>query len=120
MECSCTARSIDEDGYYSDRTRRAEKQTTCPECGAIIEKGEEYLFSTLFMDGRIYNSKMCKNCESITKQFFSDGWMIGSIISDLESYLDAVWLNDLPSSCISKLSPKAKDLVCDILQNFQE
>lgn len=120
MNCSCNATSIDGDGYYTSRTRKAAKQHICPECGKTIEKGEEYLFSTLFIDGGIYNSKMCKVCESLVDQFFQDGYYCGRIKEDLESYLDDSWNEDLPSKCISKLHPKAKEIVCDMLQHYQD
>jgi hypothetical protein len=120
MECSCNATSIDGDGYYSSRTRIAAKPSECPECGKIIEKGEEYLFTTLFLDGRIHNDKMCKICESIIDQFFQDGYYCGQIHDDLEAYLDSSWAEDLPSKCISRLHPKAKEKVCEILQRYQE
>ena len=120
MNCSCSATSIDVDGYFSSRTRTAAKESVCPECGDKISRGDDYLFTTLFLDGGIYNSKMCKKCESIVDQFFSEGYYCGKIKDDLESYLDASWLDDLPSTCISKLAPAAKELVCDMLQRYQE
>jgi hypothetical protein len=112
--------SIDSDGYHSFRIRKAKKPCLCPECGKTIDKGEEYLFSTMFIDGGIYNSKMCKECESIVDNFFPDGYQIGNIINDLECYIDNSWIDDIPSSCVTKLTPKAKVKVCDILQRYQE
>jgi len=120
MNCSCSATSLDGDGYYSARTRKAAKDSTCPECGKTIRKGEEYLFTTLFLDGAIHNSKMCKACESLVDNFFEEGYKFGQIIEDLESYLDNSWIEDLPSNCISKLHPDAKKVVCDILQRYQD
>jgi hypothetical protein len=120
MNCSCSATSTDGDGYCSSRIRKAAKEHTCPECGKIIEKGEQYLFSTLFIDGGIHNSKMCKICESLVDQFFEDGYYCGRMRDDLESYLDNSWNEDLPSNCISKLHPTAKAIVCDLLQRYQE
>ena len=120
MNCSCSAVSIDGDGYLSSRTRKAAKKSICPECGDEIKKGDEYLFATLFLDGGIYNNKMCKKCESIVDQFFPDGYYCGEVKDDLESYLDSTWIEDLPSSCISKLVPEARSVVCDILQRYQD
>jgi len=79
MNCSCNATSIDGDGYYYSRIRKAAKPTVCPECNKVIEKGEEYLFTTLFFEGRIHNDKMCKICESIVSQFFRNGHRCGHI-----------------------------------------
>lgn len=120
MECSCSAVTVDGEGYYSERTRIAAKKSLCPECGKTIEKGEAYLFTTLFIDGKIHNAKMCEICESIIRQFFPDGYYYGQIIEDLESYLDNSWVDDLPSKCIVKLHPKAREMVCEILQRYQD
>ena len=120
MNCSCSATSIDVDGYFSSRTRTAAKESVCPECGDKILKGDTYLFGSLFLDGGIYNSKMCKKCESIVDQFFHDGYYTGKIKEDLKGYLDSAWIDDLPSSCISKLIPEAKEVVCNLLQRYQE
>lgn len=120
MNCSCSASSYDGDGYYSSRHRIAAKESKCPECGRTIKKGEKYLFMTTFYEGSIVNNKVCKDCESIINNFFEDGFMYGSIYEDLESYIDAAWNDDLPSNCISKLTPDAKESVCDILQRYQE
>lgn len=120
MNCSCSATSIDGDGYFSTRRRRAAKPTICPECKKEIVKGELYIFSTLFLEGRIHNSKMCLECEALVDQFFSDGYYVGRIWEDLEGYLDAAWSEDLPSNCISKLPPAVKAKVCDMLQFYQD
>ena len=119
MDCSCSATSIEGEGYFISRYRTAAKESVCPECGDKIKKGDMYLFSTHFIDGDICNSKMCKTCESIADQFFPDGYYCGQIIQDLESYIDDAWIDDLPSSCISKLNPAGRDLVCDIMQRYQ-
>jgi hypothetical protein len=120
MNCSCNATSIDGDGYCSERYRVAARDHVCPECGEKIAKGDKYLFSSVFIDGTIRNSKICADCESVTKQFFGDGYYVWSVWEDLASYLDAAWCDDLPSNCISKLSYHAKQKVCDIMQQYQE
>jgi hypothetical protein len=122
MECSCAASSgYDGDGNaWVERERKAAKPHKCFECGAAIVKGEKYWFHTVFGEGTISNFKVCQTCESLMNAFFPDGWMFGSVIEDLESYLHESWENDLPSSCISKLPPSAQHVVCDYLQEYQE
>ena len=120
MQCSCSAMSLDGDGYYSERHRVAAKDHICPECKGKIAKGEKYLFSTLFIDGGIKNSKMCLSCESVVEQFFPDGYYIGQVWEILWSYLEYSWAEDLPSNCLSRLRPDAKTVVCDMLQQFQD
>ncbi len=121
MECSCTASSYnDGDGSWSMRKRKAAKIHMCYECDTVIQKGEEYAFHSVFYENGISNYKLCANCNALTEVFFSDGWIFGSVIDDLHSFLDHNWKEDLPSSCISKLPQSARDKVCDYLQGYQE
>ena len=120
MNCSCNAMSLDDnDSHFSERYRVAAKDSVCPECNSKIEKGDLYLFGTLFIDGTIRNYKMCLICETVVKQFFQDGYYIGQIWEDLFLYFDGSWVEDLPSSCLSKLHPVARDRACDLLQRYQ-
>jgi hypothetical protein len=122
MNCSCTAMSVElEDAYWSERKLRAAKLHKCIECGCKIKKEEYFIFGTYIIPGvHIHNSITCLDCKSIQENFFSEGWNIGSLKNDLYNYFDSSWIEDLPSKCISKLTPKARDTVCDLLQEFQE
>lgn len=122
MECSCSVSSgYDGDSNaWGERQRKAAKQHKCYECGQTINKGENYWFHTVFREGSISNFKICLSCESLMNGFFQDGWMYGSVIEDLEEYLHENWKEDLPSSCISKLTKDAQQVVCDHLQQYQE
>lgn len=122
MECSCVVSPeyYGEEECLSERERKAAKQHKCFECRGTINKGETYWFHTIFGDGTTRNFKICQECESILNIFFSDGWVYGSSRDDLFDYLHENWQEDLPSSCISKLPPSAKHLVCDYLQEYQE
>jgi len=123
MECSCTA-SCDAENYditgYSERKLNAAKRHICRECKGVIKKGEQFVFCTLFTVDGIQNYKMCLDCHQLTEAFFSNGFYFTQIHKDLELYLEDQWTEDLPSQCISKLSPRAQGFVCDILQKFQE
>jgi len=123
MECSCTIGCSYDDSDttgYSERIRVARKAHVCEECRKTIQVKEEYVFCTVFGDGSIANFKVCLDCHQLLKVFFSDGWVFGQSREELEDYLHYNWKEDLPSSCISKLSPVNRNLVCDILQEFQE
>jgi hypothetical protein len=122
MNCSCSVNTgyDDDSGRWLKRKVKAEKQHKCYECSEIIQKGEVYSFHTVFYDGVVSNYKLCMACDSLTEHFFSNGWIFGSVRDDLEDYLHYNWHSDLPSSCISKLETKARDFVCDYLQEYQE
>ena len=123
MECSCNAGyggDWDSGCYSGNREVKAAKPHKCYECGCEIKKGDKYQYWTVFCEGTIDNFKLCSDCNVIAKTFFRDGWMFGSVIDDLGDYLYGSWKTDLPSNCISKLPPGARDRVCDILQEWQE
>jgi len=123
MECSCNV-GIDGDNDdflgYSERTLKAGRKHTCVECGKEIKKGEQFVFISIFEIERIGNFKLCLDCHAVSKQFFADGWIFGQMWDNLGDYLFYNWKDDLPSNCISKLPPPARDRVCDQLQDFQE
>ena len=123
MECSCSAYGGDFDddgGYSSSRELTARKEHECYECQRAIKKGENFTYHSIFSDGTIANFKVCTTCASIIGAFFPYGWAFGQVLEDLSEYLFDAWQEDLPSDCISKLTPAARDIVCDILGGFQE
>jgi len=123
MECSCSAYGGydgDDGGYYGSRELTARKEHECYECQQKIKKGEKFTYHSIFSDGTIANFKVCATCTSIIDGFFPNGWIFGQVTEDLSEYLFEAWQEDLPSDCISKLTPAARDIVCDILQEFQE
>jgi len=124
MNCSCNAIGYmeeSEDWHWGVRhIKHAGKDHICGECSVQIKKGQEYYYHTCFGEGTARNYKVCVDCQGIIEHFFSNGWWFGQIWDDLESYLDNAWHGDLPSDCISKLSPAARARVCDFLQRYQE
>jgi len=120
MECSCTV-GDDYDGdegmkWGVREVMRAGKDHKCCECREIIKKGSPYFYHTLFGDSHIENMKICNDCQSVIWQFFSSGWMFETIWDTLGDYICYNWESDLPSDCISKLSPGARDKVCDLIE----
>jgi hypothetical protein len=122
MNCSCSVNTgyDDDSGRWLKRKARAAKPHKCYECGLSIHKGDQYVVHTVFFSGGIDNYKLCMTCDSLTEHFFSNGWIFGSVRDDLEDYLHYNWHSDIPSSCLSKLETKARDFVCDYLQEYQE
>jgi len=50
---------------FTAKTRKAAKPHTCCECGAAIEKGDKYRYSSGVWDGDAYSFKQCLNCHEI-------------------------------------------------------
>jgi len=121
MDCACTVSNDyeSEDCHWGCREiKRAAKNHTCYECGVSIPVGTAYFYHTVFGDGTASNYKYCSDCQSVTKHFFNNGWFFGSVWDSLFDYLSENWRDDLPSSCICKLPPTARDKVCDILDDI--
>jgi len=122
MDCACSvSNDYDDDSVWNCGVReinKAGKDHTCFECGDRIEKGKGYFYHSVFGESTIQNFKVCNDCQSIIWQFFKEGWVFGSIWESLGDYLCYNWADDLPSSCISKLTPHARDKVCDIFEKI--
>jgi hypothetical protein len=120
MDCSCSvSRCVDDDdNHWSARERKARKGHKCYECNGAILAGQAYFYHTVFGGGSASNYKVCLDCQSVIWQFFNNGWWFGSVWDSLNDYVNENWRNDLPSSCICKLSPPARDKVCDIFDKL--
>ena len=57
---------------FRTATRKAAKQHSCCECGAAIEKGEKYQYSSGIWDGKPDSFKQCMNCHEIMVAAISD------------------------------------------------
>jgi len=124
MNCSCAAIGCmeeSEDCHWGVRhIKRAGKDYKCFECGSAIEKGSGYALHVVFGGGTAQNYKVCPVCQDLIEHFFPNGWWFGAVLDNLRDYLDESWAYDLPSDCISQLTPAARARVCDFLQRYQD
>lgn len=123
ITCGCAVTcddNYDEDQRWGCRGIRAAKEHKCSECSVIIPIGSSFFYHTVFFEGSCNNYKICQDCQSVILHFFGDGWWFGSVWDHLAEYLYYNWRDDLPSSCISQLTPTARDKVCDLLQGEYE
>jgi len=124
MNCSCNVSNYDSynETYWHSRKLKAAKVHKCCECGKEITKGDYFFFESILDPEEvcITNFKVCEDCSELCAVFFQDGWRYHSVLEDLQNYLENTWFDDLPSECISQLSPVNRDRVCDILQLWQD
>lgn len=121
MECSCDA-SINDAEYpevFKKKIRKARKKHSCNECRRSIYPGEEYEHCSGKWDGAFETYKTCIDCLSLRDQFFSHGWCYRSLWPD---FLDTIheWGYEVPESCISELTPKAREKVCKAIEEGWE
>lgn len=129
--CSCVAVYVDE-GYDDggDEMRVAGVEHKCGECSREIALGEEYEFSwgvKLDDDEKVIEEESndyatCRDCSSMRKSFFCEGWYYGRIWDDLEEHLAEVvrFGTGVSSDCMASLTKAARDDVCDIVERIWE
>jgi len=117
--CSCIyVDNYDQPEFIYEETRKARKEHNCCECGRIISRGEKYEHTTGKWD-RIDTFKTCIDCLSIRNAFFCAGWGYTMIQSDLWEHL--LEMNgDISGDCIAELTPGARDMVCDMIEEIWE
>ncbi|UCE99958.1 MAG: hypothetical protein JSV82_02515 [Planctomycetota bacterium] len=122
MDCSCDVGFDDYGDYpefYNESTPIARKEHKCFECGRMITKGEKYHCASGKWNIKIETYKTCGDCLSIREQFFGNGWNFGNVIWDLEEHISETDAG-LSQECIAKLTPVARNRVCDMIQKYWE
>ena len=117
MECSCAVDVYSDDfepvACFTNGIRKARVDHKCRECRSVITRGETYNYSSYVFDGKWFDDKVCNDCQSVINQFFPSGgyydlWPeITEEVSESEG--------EVPESCIAKLTPKARERLCDII-----
>jgi hypothetical protein len=99
----------------------ARQEHKCIECGRAIVKGERYEYVSGKWDGSMDVFKTCEDCESVRDAFFCDGFLYGGIWEYLGEHLRDVIAPhgaNVDSSCIIPLTPRARDKVCDMIEDI--
>ncbi len=118
--CACVYVDVDDPpDFFLSQQVRARKQHKCAECGRSIGRGEEYERVSGKWDGRMDTFTTCLDCVSIRDQFFCDGFCYTNLLEDLGEHLFSVG-GHVDSACLAVLSPRARDMVCDMIENVWE
>ena len=114
--CACSI-EIDHDvrtEFFSASDYTARKEHHCFECQRVIKIDENYRREAGKWDGFFAEYKTCTECIEIRDAFFCTS-SFGTLLSDFrESIMDNG--GSYSDECVLALSPKAREKVCDIIQ----
>jgi len=117
--CSCIyVEDYDEPEFYSATERKARKEHSCCECGRTIEPKEKYEHVSGKWDD-IQTYKTCLDCVSVRKSFFCEGYYHLNIWESVGEHLLEID-GELSSECLLSLTPRAREKVCDIIEEVFE
>ena len=121
MDCACVY--VDEYSspldFYSEKINTAYKKHKCSECGRVINPGEKYERVAGKWDGDFSTYKTCQDCLSLRETFFCRGYAFSWLWHDFREFV-ADCGGEINFSDISKLSPRAREKVCDMLEEYWE
>jgi len=121
MDCACTVGTDVEDRVtlIENKFVKSRKEHKCSECCGAIPKGVEYFKETWAYDGRIDHHKTCEDCYSLRQVFFSSGWYYSQLIEDMETFVIDCG-GELSVPCLLQLTPRARGMVCDMIERGWE
>lgn len=120
MDCSCQINlDIGDYSYEEIRCKKtvAVRNFKCCECGETIPAGVEHLVDIMRADWesppRIDVFRTCLDCLSVRNEVFCD-FQFEAMWELLYDYLEDGGL--IPESCIVKLTPRAREMVCEAIE----
>ncbi len=117
MKCLCAVEcDYNDEGsssHYS-KMRVAVNEHRCTECRRSIKPGEEYEYVFGVWDSGQDSFKTCIDCKSVRDTFFDL-----FAYTQIWDYCQDEFGNDyeIPESCISELTPGARERVCDLIED---
>ena len=123
MSESCGCIYVDTSDYSGDfqtvDIRKARKDHKCCACGRIIQPGEEYERVFGVWDADPGTFKTCNDCLSLREAFFCESFFYRTLWADFEYHV--LEMNgEIASSCFTKLTKRALDKACDIVEKVWE
>lgn len=120
MKCTCfdTGGDYDYPIFQHSKVVKAIKPLKCDECKDIIANGDEFEIVVGKWDEKYGYDKYytCKNCMSISEHLFCS-YAYQTMLDELYGHLS---YDDIPWSKISKLTPKARERVCEMIEEIWE
>jgi hypothetical protein len=121
MECACTI-EVDIEGAPCNMAETILTVTTekvkCCECNEIIPVGEKYEYTMGLWDDDFSFLRTCESCLSVRNVFFN-GFVYGYLWGDIVENMNMTGLG-ISEDCISKIHPRARGKICEIIENYWE
>lgn len=105
--------------FHNASMPKAQKEHVCDECGQVISIGEQYERVTGKWEGEINTYKTCVDCLSIRNEMFCENWCYTRLLEYLSEYVAEV-KGDIPEKCLLSLTPRARGMVCDMIEEAWE
>ena len=117
MDCSCVYVDMDyfAPEFFVSKDRKARKAHTCCECGATINTGDNYRVESGKWEGVFNYYKTCSACIEIRDKFFCEGYYFEMLMELLNNHIQEID-GDVSASCLSILSPNAREKVCELIE----
>lgn len=119
MECACIGNEYEGEGWDFEPTESypvAKKNWRCGECGRVIPVGEKYYCHTGKWNGKFGVDRTCLDCSSVIEHLFC-GHAFGQAWEQLQDHLHDHGVDGLSWSRIAKLTPAAREKVCDVIED---
>lgn len=119
--CSCVLSVVEEfepAAYSAISNPTARKEHVCLECRRVIQPGETYERVVAVWDDQLQVVNTCLDCRSIIKEMFCEGVCYGAVWDDLHFHLEEV--GTISEDCLLALTPRARGMVCDLIQEGWE
>jgi len=118
--CSCIyVGEYDGPEFYDRKIVKARKVHKCCECGREIVFAEEYENICGKWDGVFSLYKTCLDCVAIREAMFCEGWYFETMIDDLIEHIRYAG-GGISEDCLAGLPPRARGLVCDLIEDYWE
>ena len=131
MECSCSIDGYGDDEQYYDCDTAIlawhclQSFYICDECGKKFKEGDRFECAKCFYenpdDGEPEELNIhvtCLDCLSLRENFFRS-WSYGMTWDDFRIHAEEC-NGQLPEKCIAKLTPMAREKVCEIIEKCWE
>ena len=117
---SCTCVSVGEiDEFYTlyNSVTSAEVPVTCCECGDEIDEGTAFELFVGDNGNDLVAVATCMTCRELRDAFFCNGWIYRYVIEHIHQHIEDMD-GEISQSCIADLGPSARDMLCDMIEDY--